>query len=218
MSKLPAFHSSPFLFLRLPLEIRNIIYHLVSPYVVDIAAPWKTYFSFRAASCQIAWEYSAIFYSANHFTIDLKVPGNYAKLLEWIYALQPSQIATIKHISIISTLRVWHEGGVVGSRRFCFGMNASSAEGKYVYGSHRTKQIDWVCNCSRGSVGFKDKGGEVSTKNPPQGLKEIRCGRLTAGDVVSWVNVVLWCGRMEAHLCQCGIWMDDRNEGNWLDE
>ena len=93
-------------FIGLPPELRNEIYRLVMPETVDIATIRKLYIPLLHVCRQIHREGSAMLYRNSAFSIDLTVSCNYTKLLDWIYGLDRVEVASIRHLKLISTLKL----------------------------------------------------------------------------------------------------------------
>ena len=189
-------------FLSLPAELRNQIYQLVLPDYIDIAEIRHTRIPLLQVSRQTYQECLAILYHRAQFAIDLTEPGNYATFLEWIYALKPWELASIMHLRLMSTLRLWSWEHESYDAKFCFEFHANT----------KLSTFDVMFHMSKTDCDERPCTGPFSLTQVPLtrsigaalGVEEVSPGDLTSGHILAWVRATLTLASYNVE------WVDDQ--------
>lgn len=178
----------PFRFLELPPELRNEIYRLVMPNIIDIARIWRSRnLSLLRTSSQANREFSAVLYAGSIFYIDLTVAGNYAKFLEWIYSLSGEVVSRIMRLSVKSTIHAsCHD-----ERDAWFTIWSKPQSPGYTLGGGISRVCRKVRSCNYAHEDV-DLSGLV-TAGLFYSVETTRPGSLCASHVVRWVRIILYC-------------------------
>ena len=199
-------HGSVFPFLSLPAELRNEVYRLTHPPVIDTAKYGKTLIPLTETSHRIREEYLASLIHHALFTIDFTQSGNYGKFLEWIFSFRPQDLAKVRHIRMISSMRVHGRGYLMSShpcrmiiptslhghgrlmcsRPFCFEFHANPHSPNFNITCHMTKQRcrDDIC-----TEPFEILGDPPSMHvSIPFKVEEVSYGTLTVEHLMAWAN------------------------------